>query len=290
VIDPTNRSGLGLASVLAVAYQPDGHFQQIAHSSPESFVASEEQADVSIVTESGDGQVEVLDGHRYRVRGRVAGAHTMVWNLEYVRHGEPWLGLDRRNVGRREWERMSWLVYMPGASVSGEVVVDGRAYHLSGVRGYHDHNWGEWRPSGVRWNWAQYHEPGFTLALGDFMTAPEGVVGVDFQGRRTVFEKAQYRLIHTAWSHDEANSRWFPTTTWLLAENQTVRLLLRLEALVTVPPSRRSKSRCCRNRSSTSRRRSSPPGSGRGIRVGRGACRRLSAVWVQGVHDGQRQR
>lgn len=235
VIDPTNRSRLGLASVLAVVYQPDGHFQQIAHSSPESFRASEEQADVSIATESGDGQIEVIDDHRYRVRGRVSGAHQVAWNLEYTRHGEPWLGLDRRNVGRREWERMSWLVGMPGASVSGEVEIDGRPYQVTGARGYHDHNWGEWRPHGVRWNWAQYSEPGLTLALGDFMTAPEGVVGFDYQGRRTVFAKDQYRLIHTAWSTDEENGRRFPTTSWLRAENETTLLLVRLRALATEP-------------------------------------------------------
>jgi hypothetical protein len=47
-------------------------------------------------------------------------------------------------------------VYMPRASVSGSMTVDGRRYRLRGARGYHDHNWGEWIPGLVTWNWAQY--------------------------------------------------------------------------------------------------------------------------------------
>jgi hypothetical protein len=123
---------------------------------------------------------------------------------------------------------------MPGASVTGEVTVDGRSYPVTGVRGYHDHNWGEWQPFGVRWNWAQYHETGLHIALGDFMTAPEGVVGLDLGDERTVFGHGQYRLAHTAWQHDPANGRRFPTTSWLRAENETVRLIVRLHALQTV--------------------------------------------------------
>jgi hypothetical protein len=235
IVDPTDRSGLGLASVLAVVYRPESHFQQLAHAGPEAFQASEEQADVSVATASGEGQVEVIDDQRYRVRGRVSGEHQVAWELEYVRQGVPWLGLDRSNVGRREWERMSWLVDMPAAAVTGEVTIDGRAYAVTGAPGYHDHNWGEWRPHAVKWNWAQYSEPGLTLALGDFMTAPEGVVGLDFEGRRVVFAKGQYRLLHTAWGQDEVNGRRFPTISWLRAENETVRLLVQLRARATEP-------------------------------------------------------
>jgi hypothetical protein len=224
-----------MASVLAVVYDEQGQFPQFGALPLDAFQASEEQADVSLAAGAeGGGRVEVLDDSTYRVRGRVTGAHTVEWDLVYTRRGEPFFGLDRRQVGRREWERMSWLVYMPGASVTGEVVVDGRAYRVAGVPGYHDHNWGEWQPFGVRWNWAQYHEGDLHLALGDFMTAPEGVVGLDVGGRRTVFTKEQYRLTHTRWDRDSANGRWYPTTTWLHAGDDRVRLVARLEAVATV--------------------------------------------------------
>jgi hypothetical protein len=235
IVDPSNRSGLALSSLLAVVYTPAGHIQQLVSASPDAFQASEQQADVSIdAGDTGAGRVEVIDDLTYRIRGRVTGEHTVEWNLLYAGEGEPFVGLDRRQVGRREWERMSWFVAMPGASVSGQVTIDGRRYAVTGVRGYHDHNWGEWQPFGVRWNWAQYHERGLHIALGDFMTAPEGVVGLDLGDERTVFAHGQYRLTHTAWEEDPANGRRFPTTTWLSAESEMVRLVVRLRSLQTV--------------------------------------------------------
>jgi hypothetical protein len=236
VIDPRNRSGLGLASVLAMVYTPGGHFQQGAYLPPDSFSASYEQADVAVAAgDSGGGRIEVIDDTRYRILGAVAGDHRVAWNLVYERRAEPWFAADRQNVGSLPWEQMSWLLYMPGASVSGRVVVDGRTYRVRGVRGYHDHNWGEWIPSFVAWNWAQYFEAGLSFAMGDFRSAPTGVVGLDFLGERVVFEKAQYRLVHTAWQYDPANRQWFPTTSWLLAENETTAVLVRLQERATLP-------------------------------------------------------
>ena len=240
VLDPANHSGLGLASVLAMVYTPAGRFQQGAYLPPDAFSASDEQADVTIASgPAGGGRIEVIDDTRYRIVGAVVGEHRVAWNLIYDRRAEPWLGTDRQIVGSLPWEQMSWLLYMPGASVRGRVIVDDRTYRVRSVRGYHDHNWGEWIPSFVAWNWAQYFEPGLDIAMGDFRTAPTGVVGVNFQGRRTVFEKAQYRLLHTDWQYDPSNQQWFPTTSWLLAENETAALLVRFDALGTlevVPP------------------------------------------------------
>ncbi len=240
VLDPANHSGLGLASVLAMVYTPAGRFQQGAYLPSDAFSASDEQADVAIAGGvRGGGRIEVIDDTRYRIVGALAGEHRVAWNLIYDRRGEPWFAQDRQNVGSLPWEQMSWLLYMPGASVSGRVIVDGRTYLVRGVRGYHDHNWGEWIPTLVAWNWAQYFEPGLHVAMGDFRSAPVGAVGVDFQGRRTVFEKAQYQLLHTAWQYDPPNRQWFPTTSWLLAQNETAALLVRLETLGTlavVPP------------------------------------------------------
>jgi len=236
VLDPANRSGLGLASVLAMVYMPGTRFQQGAYLSPDSFFASLDQADVVIASgASGGGRIEVIDDGRYRIVGAVAGEHRVAWDLVYERQAEPWFAADRQNVGSLPWEQMSWLLYMPGASVSGRVLIDGRAYRVRNVRGYHDHNWGEWVPSLVAWNWAQYFEPGLGLALGDFRSAPVGMVGVDVQGRRVVFGKPQYRLVHTAWLYDAANRQWLPTTSWLLAENESTALLVRLEARGTLP-------------------------------------------------------
>jgi hypothetical protein len=66
---------------------------------------------------------------------------------------------------------MSWLVYMPGARVNGQVTVDGHVYEMD-APGYHDHNWGEWIFTDALWNWAQYAEPDLAFAMADFIRQP----------------------------------------------------------------------------------------------------------------------
>jgi len=236
VVDPTNRTGRGLSSVLAVAYVAGGPHQEGAYLPPDSFAASRDQADVTVGEElPAGGRIEVIDDRRYRIVGTVAGAHSIAWNLVYTRQGDSWFAADRRHVGRLPWEQMSWLVYMPSASVSGTMTVDDRVYRLRGARGYHDHNWGEWIPGIVTWNWAQYSGPRVRVAMGDFPRVHEGTVGVDFGGRRTVFGKSQYRLTHSAWRFDAVNKCWFPAVSRLRAESESLALDVRFKALDTVP-------------------------------------------------------
>ncbi len=236
VVDPADRTGRGLSSVLAVAYVPGGPLQQGAYLTPGAFTGSTEQADVSVGPALGsEGHVEVVDDGRYRIAGTVDGQHPISWDLVYERESASWLAADRRPVGRFPWERMSWLVYMPSASVSGTVTVDGHAYVLHGARGYHDHNWGEWIPGLVTWNWAQYSNARVRIAVGDFPKVAEGTVGVDFDGRQTVFAKPQYTVTHSAWRFDAVYRRWFPTRTRVRAESDTMILDVRFQARDTVP-------------------------------------------------------
>ncbi len=69
-----------------------------------------------------------------------------------MRQSPAFFGGRREQVGLFPWEQMSWLVYMPAALVSGEVVIDGRTYLINDVRGYHDHNWGEFILTTFTWN------------------------------------------------------------------------------------------------------------------------------------------
>ena len=67
--------------------------------------------------------------------------------------------------------------------------------------------------------------------MGDFIGRPAGVVSVDFGGRRTVFLKGQYWLLHTRWALDGKNGVWYcqpldtakdtPITVGLTFENDT---------------------------------------------------------------------
>jgi hypothetical protein len=236
VVDPADRTGRGLSSVLAVAYVPGGPVQQGAYLPPSALIASPEQADVSV----GEGlpsesHVEVIDDGQYRITGTVDGDHHIAWDLVYERESASWFAADRRPVGRFPWELMSWLVYMPSASVNGTVTVDGHAFEVHGARGYHDHNWGEWIPGLVTWNWAQYSDARVRVAVGDFPKVAEGTVGVDLDGRQTVFAKPQYQVTHSAWRFDAVYKRWFPTRTRVRAESDTMALDVRFQALDTVP-------------------------------------------------------
>jgi len=228
IIDPENYTGGGMAAVGTVAYTPQGVVDESDMFPTNRFSASYAQADVQIE----DNAIEVIDSDTYRIVGSIGNGRVQ-WALTYVRQSDAWLGGDREKVGMFPWEQMSWLVYMPGAYVSGEVTVDGELYSLDNAPGYHDHNWGEWVPPNALWNWAQYFEPGLSLEMGDFVNKSAGVVGIEFQGNRIVFSKEEYRLIHTQWGFDEENRKPFPTMTWLYAENDTARLLLRMESQET---------------------------------------------------------
>ena len=237
ILDPANRSGYGLAALAAIAYTPHGQFTEIASHPPAAFHASDEQADVLIVGDSPPAlnYIQVLSDNVYRVVGSISQEHSISWDLWYVRRRASWLGGDRERVGLLPWEHMSWLQYMPGASVSGVVTIDGRKYEFGNASGYHDHNWGEWLPFTVTWNWAQYFEPGLDFAIGDFRNSDAGSVTINVLGRRTVFTKDQYTLTHTSWSYDAVNGLWFPVTTWLYARNDATVLVVRLRARRTLP-------------------------------------------------------
>jgi hypothetical protein len=237
VLDPANRSGFGVASVAAIAYTQEGRFTETAVYPPTSFSASNEQADVLIAGGSPPtlNYIQVLSDNVYRIAGSIKQEHEVSWNLTYVRLAPAWLGADRQHVGVFAWEEMSWLQYMPGAAVTGEFIIDGRVFHVANRRGYHDHNWGEWVPFTVTWNWAQYFQPGLDVSIGDFRGSGAGVVSVESRGHRTVFTKDQYLLIHESWSYDTVNQLWFPTSSWLYAQNDERTMILRMGAHETVP-------------------------------------------------------
>jgi hypothetical protein len=163
ITDPDNRAGQGAAQVQAVAYTPQGIVTASDVYPPELFSASYERADVQVATNA----LQALDADTYRLVGASRDGR-LTWNLLYRRQAQPWYAADRAAGGRLGWEQASWLIYMPGAQVSGQVAVDGQVYRLD-AGGYHDHNWGEWLiADAFAWNWAQYAEPGLALVLGDF--------------------------------------------------------------------------------------------------------------------------
>jgi hypothetical protein len=224
-------SPVGRAAVTALAYAPDGTVT-VTESFPTSdFTASTALPEVSV---AGVNTIEVAGAGTLQVTGSLADKHSIAWSLGYTPRAAPWQGSKDERVGWLPWERMSWLNGMPGAEVQGSVTIDGQTYVVAAAAGYHDHNWGEWLPTEVVWNWAQYHEPGFSLGLGDFRNRPAGVVGVDLDGERIVFEKNQYLLLHTQWALDSETLLPVPTRSWLYAASQDVVVLVQMEVGETV--------------------------------------------------------
>jgi len=229
VTNPGDLFGGAHVQMVAVAYTRDGIVTEVDPYPLEAFAASYEWVDVTI----GANTVRAIDGETYRVTGASRDGR-LAWDLTYASRAAPWFAADRMTVGSLAWEQMSWLVAMPRAAVSGQLSVDGRAYTIR-ASGYHDHNWGEWFPTDVLWNWAQYSNRRLTVEMGDFIGKPAGMVRVDLDGERTVFSKEQYALTHTRWAWDRVNGGFYPIASTLVAENEAHRLEIDLRALDTAP-------------------------------------------------------
>ncbi len=229
VTNPANLGGRQRAQLVAVAYTAQGVVSETDLYAPGAFSAGSQQADVTI----GEALMRLGDDGAYRVSGASRDGR-LSWDLIYAADVEPWLAADRAAIGSMPWERMSWLVYMPRARVTGRLTVDGRSFEID-APGYHDHNWGEWFPPDALWNWAQFSDARVALEMGDFIGRPTGAVSVDFDGRRTVFTKGQYWLLHTRWGLDGRNGVWYPTETLLVAGDDTRRVFATIRTIATEP-------------------------------------------------------
>jgi len=231
--NPLNLSGgllpIGFSEMAAVAYTPNGIVNEMDPYLTLSFSAQYGQADVSI----GNNAITVLGPSTYRISGTTWDGR-IAWDLLYEREAPSWYAGNRVGVAAEPWQLMSWLIYMPRASVSGRLTVDGRTYDVN-ASGYHDHNWGEWNLNGVPWNWAQYSEPGLTFDLGDFPDKPGGVASVDLNGQRFVFNSGQYTLTHTQWAYDPTNNQLYPTQSVFQAFNGLAQVEVTMNVIATDP-------------------------------------------------------
>ncbi len=229
VTDPQDLLGHSQVQLVAVAFTGQGPVTAIDLYPLDSFTAGDEQADVAI-----DGSsVRVIDEHTYRITGSSRDGR-LSWDLTYAQTARPWLAADALQVGGLAWEKMSWLIYMPRAMVTGRMVVDGRSFDVK-APGYHDHNWGEWVPTDGLWNWAQYSSRKIAFEMGDFIGKPAGVASVDFGGERTVFTKDQYTLRHTRWGWDADNRVLYPVESVVTAQSEARRLEMTIRVLRTAP-------------------------------------------------------
>lgn len=233
VNNPDNQPGglfiLGISEMAVVAYTSSGIVSEADLNFAFAFSAADDKANVQI----GDDAVTVIDPDRYRIKGASRDGR-VVWDLTYQRTASSWYAAKDFNVAPESWELMNWLLYMPAASVSGTLTVDGTAYRVN-APGYHDHNWGEWDLTRIPWNWAQYSQPGLTFDLGDFPNKPGGVASIEVDGKRQIFQSGQYFLLHTAWAFDWTHFAFYPTQSIFLANNGTAQVILTMTVQRSAP-------------------------------------------------------
>ena len=229
VVDPGNIDGKGSAFVAAAAYQGNQIINTVDLFPLSAFSASYAAADASF----GENKISVVGPDSYQITGASSNGRIR-WNLHYERASDSWCAADHVNVAPATWEQMSWLLYMPSAQVSGTVTVDGNSYQVQSA-GYHDHNWGEWNLSQVRWNWAQYSQPGFSFDLGDFIGNPNGRASVDIAGHRSVFAANQYKLVHTKFAYDTQNGIFYPVESVFTADNGEIQMFIKMNTTQSDP-------------------------------------------------------
>lgn len=64
------------------------------------------------------------------------------WDLTFVRDAVPGTYSDAVPCGYLPTDVMGWCAFLPRATVTGTITVDGVVYIVDGASGYSDHNWG----------------------------------------------------------------------------------------------------------------------------------------------------
>jgi hypothetical protein len=129
---------------------------------------------------------------------------------------------------------------MTGAEVTGQITVNGESYDVEAVRGYHDHNWGQWLFFGTMWDWAQVSRPeeGFSLDQGNiWFPGPQTVIGVHYRDEIIEFKSPDCTITHLRWEFDPFYNIMYPVKSLVVANNSEYRLAYTIEVKKVGPMS-----------------------------------------------------
>ncbi|HEX4448842.1 MAG TPA: FAD-dependent oxidoreductase [Polyangiaceae bacterium] len=220
--------GLGIGAFAAMIFREGEAAFDVTDPYPSSQVkTSPTRADLTV----GPNRVEVIDENRYHIvassrDGRIA------WDLTLERAlgaAPAWL-LDNAQ-GPLDWEDGWWMSWMPVATASGTLTIDGVTQTIEGATAYHDHNWGVWYSPARNWQWLQCASlvDGVALDLGysDGFDPPR--VALLQLGERAIRFEASGIDLPTY-----AGFQYWPDTPWKYPESATTTLVapderLRLE-------------------------------------------------------------
>ena len=96
----------------------------------------------------------------YRVNAEINGTDVygypihIIYDATYIPKAEPSL-IFNGLIGDAPGD-MNWVSAAPACRVEGSLTINGEEYNLDGIRGYHDHNFGNWDwGDNIGWDWGQ---------------------------------------------------------------------------------------------------------------------------------------
>jgi hypothetical protein len=129
----------------------------------------------------------------------------MAWNLEYKQSVPTIESYQNIHTGLARWERLSWLIKIPKAKVTGNIRIGENNFQINAL-GYSDINWGEVLPYFSSHEWGQYNDDSFTLVFGLLRSwlAPKSAYCYFAIDKKVVsLRDARCEVKHTEWIKDK---------------------------------------------------------------------------------------
>ena len=217
--DPDNISSNGKIEVQALAMQRGQPAALGAHQSRGFGGDSRSpmlEIDGSGFSLQGDSDLHVWGSLKDGAEG-----DDMSWDLTFQPLAKPWFAIPvQAHLGPLAGDWIKWLVYMPSAEVRGSLTIDNRTVDILG-KGYHDHAWGRFALSDARITTAWAAEPldGFSLSFGQITGETLAFLGLEKDGKSTVFPQNKIKVSQIGHSSDNKTSLSYPSSYRVEAES-----------------------------------------------------------------------
>jgi hypothetical protein len=208
VLDPELRTPLGSGRLIArVLY--GGNFYGGVEKVPMDRMEFDTQ---TASVRMGGARLNEKTTHNYKISGGVAGVS---WDLEYNQNMPSIDGFSDTNFGILPWEKVSWMVKMPRARVTGTISINGIPIELN-TFGYSDTNWGEFVPYFSRYEWAQFNDEKISVVFGviyRFGRVYRTYAYVEINKELINFDGATFKVIERVWGNEETTGIKTPART-----------------------------------------------------------------------------
>ena len=155
VLDPEHKTSLGSGRLVARIFLGGKFYGGITKISMDKIEFDTHTASVRM----GNAELNEKTPHNYAITGSVA---DVSWDLEYLQSTPTIDGFNDTNFGIMLWEKVSWLVKMPRARVTGAISINNVSIPINAI-GYTDTNWGELLPLFSRYEWGQFNDKNISM-------------------------------------------------------------------------------------------------------------------------------